>query len=83
MTKNQCLQEKLDSVCKEPTGIRKKLSLRLLLHQMTSENGNAKSDQLDDRKFLIPREHIKRNKKKRNQVITGKGASTGNVMGAP
>ena len=49
----------------------------------TSENGNAKSDQPDDRKFLIPREHIKRNKKKQNQVITGKGASTGNVMGAP
>ena len=50
---------------------------------MISENGNPKSDQLDDTKFLIPREHIKRNKKKRNQVITGKGASTGNVMGAP
>ena len=50
---------------------------------MTSENGNAKSDQLEDRKFLIPCEHIKRNKKKRNQVITGKGASTGNIMGAP
>ena len=39
--------------------------------------------QLDDTKFLIPREHIKRNKKKRKKVITGKGASTGNVMGAP
>ena len=23
LTENQCLQEKLDSVCKEPTGIRK------------------------------------------------------------
>ena len=51
--------------------------------KMTSENGNAESDQLDDRKFLIPREHKKSNKKKRNQVITGKGASTGNVMGTP
>ena len=34
--------------------------------KMTSDNGNAKSDLLDDRKFLIPCEHIKRNKKKRN-----------------
>ena len=50
---------------------------------MTSENGNAKSDQPDDRKFLIPREHIKRKNRMRKQVITGKGASTGNVMGAP
>ena len=51
--------------------------------KMTSEYSNAKSDQPDDRKFLIPCENIKTNKKKRNQVITGKGASTGNVMGAP
>ena len=50
---------------------------------MTSENSNAKRDQHDDRKFLIPCEHIKRNKKKRNQLITGKGYSTGNAMGAP
>ena len=35
--------------------------------KMTSENGNAKSDQPDDRKFLIPREHVKRKKKKRNR----------------
>ena len=51
--------------------------------KMTSENSNAKSDQPDDRKFLIPCEHIKRNRKKRKQVITGKGSSTGNVMGVP
>ena len=50
---------------------------------MTSENGNAKSDQPDNREFLIPREHIKRKNRMRKQVITGKGASTGNVMGAP
>ena len=39
--------------------------------KMISENGNAKSGQPDDRKFLIPRKRIKRNKQKRNQVITG------------
>ena len=33
--------------------------------------------------FFIPHERIKRNKKKRNQAITGKGGSTGNVMGTP
>ena len=38
---------------------------------------------LTTERFLIPREQIKRNKWKRNQVITGKGASAGNVMGAP
>ena len=43
--------------------------------KMTSENSNAKSDQPDDRKFLIPHEHIKRNRKKQNQVITKKGSS--------
>ena len=123
VTENQCLQEKLDSICKEPPGIRKTFAETVAapkvkpasqeatvptggptvvtnkmdpahgsslnkdkedeVSKMTSENGNAKSDQPDGRKFLIPREHIKRNKRKRNQVITGKGASTGNVMGAP
>ena len=51
-------------------------------HQF-SENGNANSDRPDDRKFVFPREHIQRNKRKRNQVITGKAASVGNVMGTP
>ena len=129
VTENQCLQEKLDNVCKEPTGIRKTFAETVAapkvkpvsqeatvptggptvvtnkmdpahgsslnkdkeykedkeneVSKMTSENSNAKSDQPDDRKFLIPREHIKRNRKKRKQVITGKGSSTGNVMGAP
>ena len=129
VTENQCLQEKLDNLCKEPTGIRKTFAETVAtpkvkpvsqeatvptggttvvtnkmdpahgsslnkdkeykedkeneVSKMTSENSNAKSDQPDDRNFLIPREHIKRNRKKRKQVISGKGSSTGNVMGAP
>ena len=107
VTENQCLHEKLDSVCKEPTGIRKTFAGTVAapkvkpfsqeatvptggptvvtnkkdpahgsslnkddkedeVSKMTSENGNAKSDQPDDRKFLISREDIKRIKKKRN-----------------
>ena len=51
--------------------------------KMISENGNANSDQPDNRKFLIPHESIKRNEKKHNQVITWKGVSVGNARGAP
>ena len=126
VTENQCLQETLDKIYKEPTGIRKTFAETVaapivkpvsqeatvptggptvvtnkmdpahgsslnkdkedeedVVSKMTSENSNAKSDQPDDRKFLIPHEHIKRKNRMRKQVITGKGASTGNVMAAP
>ena len=51
--------------------------------KVSSENGSANSDQFEDKQFVFPREHIKRNKRKGNQMITGKDASVGNVMGAP